>query len=138
MAGISATIAAAKWLPGRVDDLAAWHMGIYYAVFFTSMAWAFVRGAARAAPALLWLAAACTAAIALSSLVGWLAPGTGAWVDTSLIGLDLTAVVGVLALAWMARATARRTRSGPRDSVWSAPRDRPARQDTKDSPAPAS
>ncbi len=138
VAGISATIAAAKWLPGRVDDLAAWHMGIYYAVFFTSMAWAFVRGAARAAPALLWLAAACTAAIALSSLLGWLAPGTGAWVDTSLIGLDLTAVAGVLALAWMARATARRTRSGPRDSVWAAPRDKPAHQDTKDSPAPAS
>ncbi|WP_232533436.1 hypothetical protein [Delftia acidovorans] len=58
--------------------------------------------------------------------------------DTSLIGLDLTAVAGVLALAWMARATARRTRSGPQDSVWSAPRDRPAHQDTKDSPAPAS
>jgi hypothetical protein len=120
VAGISLTIAAAKWLPGRADDLAAWHMGLYYAVFFASVAWAFVRGAARSAAPLLWLAAICTAAIPLSSLLGWLSPGTGAWVDPSLLGLDLTAVAGVLALAWMARATARRVRSGPADSVWSA------------------
>jgi hypothetical protein len=120
VAGISLTIAAAKWLPGRADDLAAWHMGLYYAVFFASVAWAFVRGAARSAAPLLWLAAICTAAIPLSSLLGWLSPGTGAWVDPSLLGLDLTAVAGVLARAWMARATARRVRSGPADSVWSA------------------
>lgn len=120
VAGISLSIAAAKWLPGRVADLSAWHMGIYYAVFFASVGWAFARGAARAAVPLLWLAAACTAAIPLSTLLGWLVPGSGAWADPALWGLDATAVAGVLALGWMARATARRVRSGPADSVWSA------------------
>lgn len=113
VAGISLTLAAAKWLPGRVDDMAAWHMGIYYAVFFASLAWAFARGAARAAAPLLWLAALCTLAIPVSSLLVW---GSGqSW------GVDLTALLGALALAWMARATARRVRSGPADSVWAAP-----------------
>lgn len=121
VAGISLTLAAAKWLPGRVDGMAAWHVGIYYAVFFACVAWAFARGAARAAVPLLWLAVACTLAIPASSLLGWLAPGSGAWADGALLGVDLTALAGALALAWMARATARRVRSGPQDSVWSAP-----------------
>ncbi|HRO60621.1 MAG TPA: PepSY domain-containing protein, partial [Burkholderiaceae bacterium] len=55
VAGISLTLAAAKWLPGRVDDMAAWHVGIYYAVFFACIAWALLRGPARAAVPLLWL-----------------------------------------------------------------------------------
>ncbi|MGB3881101.1 MAG: PepSY-associated TM helix domain-containing protein [Diaphorobacter nitroreducens] len=121
VAGLSLTLAAAKWLPGRVQDMAAWHVGIYYAVFFASVVWAFFRGAARAAAPLLWLAVACTLAIPASSLLGWLAPGAGAWVDGALLGVDITALAGALALAWMARATARRVRSGPLDSVWSAP-----------------
>ena len=33
--------------------------------------------------------------------------------------MDATALAGVLALGWMARATARRVRHGPADSVWS-------------------
>lgn len=124
VAGLSLTLAAAKWLPGRVQDMAAWHVGIYYAVFFASVVWAFFRGAARAAAPLLWLAVACTLAIPASSLLGWLAPGAGAWADGALLGVDLTALAGALALAWMAGATARRgaaQRSGPRHSVWSAP-----------------
>ena len=120
VAGISLTLAAAKWLPGRVEGIAGWHVGIYYSVFFASIVWAFARGAARAVVPLLWLAVACTLAIPASSLLGWLAPGTGAWVDRSLLGVDVVALVGALALGWMACATARRVRSGPQDSVWSA------------------
>ena len=69
--------------------------------------------------------------IGLSSLLGWLSPGTGAWVDTSLLGLDLTAFAGVLALGWMARATSRRVRCGPADSVWSISNHRSLRQEAK-------
>lgn len=119
VAGISLTLAAAKWLPGRVDDMAAWHVGIYYAVFFACIAWALLRGAARSAVPLLWLAAVCTLAIPAATLQGWLAPGSGAWADRALLGVDLTALAGALALAWMARATARRVRNGPQDSIWS-------------------
>lgn len=120
VAGISLTLAAAKWLPGRVQDLAGWHVGIYYAVFFICVAWAFGRGAARSAVPLLWLAVACTLAIPASSLLGWLAPGLGAWWDGGELGVDLTALAGAMALARMARATARRVRQGVPDSVWSA------------------
>ncbi|WP_367067174.1 PepSY-associated TM helix domain-containing protein [Oryzisolibacter sp. LB2S] len=120
MAGISLTLAAAKWLPGRVSDMAAWHMGVYYTVFFASLVFAFWRGAARAAAPLLWLAAACTLAVPASSLLGWLLPASGAWADGASLGVDLTATAGALALAWMARATARRVQGGAQDSVWSA------------------
>ncbi|MFT3801142.1 MAG: PepSY-associated TM helix domain-containing protein [Burkholderiaceae bacterium] len=121
-AGISLTIAAAKWLPGRVESLAAWHMGIYYAVFFGSVGWAFLRGAARAVVPLLWLVVACTAAIPLSTLLAVPFPGLGPWADgeAAALGVDATAVIGALCFAWMARATARRVRQGPADSVWSA------------------
>lgn len=128
VAGVSLTLAAAKWLPGRVDDMAAWHVGIYYAVFFASVAWAFARGAARAAVPLLWLAAACTLAIPASSALGWLLPASGAWVNGVTLGVDLTALAGALALACMARATARRIREGARDSVWALPPDAVAAQ----------
>lgn len=120
VAGISLTVAAAKWLPGRVADMAAWHVGLYYTVFFACIAWAFVRGAGRAAASLLWLAVACTLAIPTSSLLGWLLPASGSWADSAQLGVDLTALAGALVLAWMARATARRMREGPTDSVWSA------------------
>jgi len=121
VAGISATLAAGKWLHGRVDDLQAWHMGVYYAVFLGAVGWAFARGAARAAPALLWAAALCTAAIPLTTLAGWLLPGIGPWAHGSAaaLGVDAVAMAGALGLAWMARATARRVRQGPVDSVWS-------------------
>ncbi len=122
VAGISLTLAAAKWLPGRVQDQAGWHVGIYYAVFLVCVAWAFVRGAARAAVPLLWLAVACTLAIPVSSLLGWLTPGLGPWANGGELGVDLTALAGALALVWMARATARRVRQGAPDSVWAAPR----------------
>jgi len=125
VAGISLTIAAAKWLPGRVEHLASWHVGIYYTAFLASIAWAFLRGAARAAAPLLWLAAACTLAIPLSTLLGWLLPAAGAWADSATLGVDATALVGSLALAWMAKATARRTHHGPADSVWAVPRKLP-------------
>lgn len=122
VAGVSLTIAAAKWLPGRVVNLADWHMGIYYAVFFAAIGWAFWRGAARAVVPLLWLTVACTAAIPLGTLLAWLVPGAGLWAYTrpAALGVDATAAVGALCFAWMARATARRVRHGPADSVWSA------------------
>lgn len=124
VAGISLSIAAGKWLHGAVADLNAWHWGVYYTVFFGCMAWAFMRGPGRAAVDLPWFASLATLIIPLTSLLGWLAPGTGLWAHTHLssLGVDLTALAGSLCLAWMARHAARRAQHGPEDSVWSARR----------------
>ena len=122
VAGLSATIVAAKWLHGRVGDLNHWHEVIYFAVFFAAIAWAFARGAARSSVELLWLCAAATLAIPLTTLAALLFPSLGMWAHGSVatIGVDVTAFVGALCFAWMARATYRRIRYGPVDSVWSA------------------
>ncbi|PLK49663.1 PepSY-associated TM helix domain-containing protein [Uliginosibacterium sp. TH139] len=135
IAGVSLTIACAKWLHGHVADLNAWHWYVYYGVFFASLAWAFWRGAGRAVVPLLWLAALATFCIPLTTLLAWLIPGLGLWASSSLaaLGVDLTALAGGLGLVWMARATARRVRLGADDSVWSA---RPAEPTPASAPAP--
>ncbi|MEW5688389.1 MAG: PepSY-associated TM helix domain-containing protein [Pseudomonadota bacterium] len=124
VAGVSATLAAAKWLPGRAEDLMAAHMWVYYAVFLSCVTWAFLRGAARAAPELLWACAAATLLVPLSSLLGVL--GVVGWVHPESLIVDLTALAGVAAFALMARLTARRLAEGPTDSVWSAATPEPA------------
>ncbi|QQP97134.1 PepSY-associated TM helix domain-containing protein [Lysobacter enzymogenes] len=120
VAGISATLAATKWLPARVEDVATWHQGIYYAVFLAALGWAFARGAARAAVELAGSCAALTLAIPLSSLAGvwglggaWNHGGAGAIVDGA-------ALAAVPAFALIALRTRRRMLRGHVDSVWSA------------------
>jgi len=122
--GTSLTIAGGKWLHGAPGDMLAWHQALYYAMFFGCIAWAFWRGAAQAAVHLLWAASLLTLAIPLTTLLAWLAPGTGMWAHASpgTLGVDAVALAGALCFAWMARATARRMASGPQDSVWSGRR----------------
>lgn len=93
MVGVSAVFVAARWLEGRVANPGLWLHVVYLAVFAGAIAWAFARGSRRAGRHLLWLAAAVTAAIPVSSLATW--PGQGA-------GIDLTAGVAALILAVMA------------------------------------
>lgn len=121
--GIALTLLASKWLPGRVDDLASAHLLLYYGGFFGALVWAFARGGARAAVHLLWTAALLTAALPLSTLLGWLAPASGTWAHTSgaALAVDGTALALAVGFALMARATARRARHGSRDSVWALP-----------------
>lgn len=121
ISGISLTIVAGRWLHGEVADLTAWHRYVYYAVFFGGVGWAFLRGAARASVDLLLLAAACTAAIPLTTLLALGFPSLQLWAHTHLTALsvDLTALAGALCLLWMARAAARRIEHGRADSVWS-------------------
>ncbi|GAB5100527.1 PepSY-associated TM helix domain-containing protein [Caballeronia sp. HLA56] len=121
--GISATIVAGRWLYGHVVNLAAWHMGIYYATFFSSLALAFLRGPGNAAITLLQCAAALTALVPITSLIGLLLPTSRTpWTSASFpaIGVDLVAMGGAIAFAWMALATARRVRRGAADSVWAS------------------
>ncbi len=113
--GISLTIAAAKWLHGRVGDIDVWHQAIYYATFLGVIAWAFQRGAARVAGELLWFAAAATAAIPMTTLVTTLFTDLGA----TTLGVDAVAAAGSLGFVWMAQANRRRAIQGSQQSVWS-------------------
>ncbi len=127
--GISIMIATAKFLHGRVADPLEWQRYLYYAVFFASIAWAFLRGSARAAVELAWVAAIATLSIPLTSLIAAIFPATGWWVHLhpATLAVDLTALAGGLGFIWMARATARRTVGGARDSVWSRAATQPDR-----------
>ena len=118
MAGISATIAVAKWLPARVQDLASWHQAVYYVVFVAAVGWAFVRGPARGAVELLWAGAVLTLAIPLASLAGLWGIG-GSWNHPGGWPIDLTALAAVPVFALLARHTRRRMLHGHADSVWS-------------------
>lgn len=98
----------------------AWHASIYYIVFVGCIAWAFVRGAPRAAVELLLLAVISTSAIPLTSIAGRLFPSALGWAshDSGSLAVDIVAAVGAAAYAWMWRATARRVSEGRTDSVW--------------------
>lgn len=120
--GISLAIAGSKWLHAHVANINDWHPVLYYCTFFSAIAWAFWRGAARASVHLLWLASALTLAIPLTSVLAWWMPESGLWVNTSAasLGVDFTALMVAVLLAWMAKATTRRVQQGRPDSVWSA------------------
>ncbi|MCL7714798.1 PepSY-associated TM helix domain-containing protein [Stenotrophomonas mori] len=119
VAGISATIAATKWLPAQVQDPGTWHQGVYYAVFFACIGWAFLRGPARGAVELLWASAALTLAIPLSSLAGLWGLG-GAWNHPGGWPVDATALVAVPVMLYIAHRSRRRMERGHADSVWAA------------------
>ncbi|WP_028104740.1 PepSY-associated TM helix domain-containing protein [Pseudoduganella violaceinigra] len=123
VAGVAGALLAAKWLHASAGNLNAALMGSYYAVFLACVAWAFWRGAARAAPELLGLCALAGFAIPLTSLLARLFPALGMWAHGSLgaMAVDLAAFALATMLAWAARLSARRARSGPLDSVWAAP-----------------
>lgn len=118
--GISSTICAAKWLHGHVGDLNEWHRIVYYAAFFSAIAWSFYRGAARASVELLRAAAILTLGVPLTTLMAALVPALGMWADAEVLGVDLTALALGLAFVVLARKVARRVDTGRRDSVWSA------------------
>jgi len=111
VAGISVTIAAAK--PLGLSATEGLHSAIYYAVFLAFTGWALLRGSARAGVELLPVAAAGTALVPLASIA--FAAGHPPVVPL----VDVTAAIIAAGIMWTWRYTLRRSRSGPRDSVWS-------------------
>jgi uncharacterized iron-regulated membrane protein len=119
--GLSATIAAAHWITGRVDALLAWHEGVYYVGFVGAFAWAMWRGAARAAGELLRVAALVTALIPAATLVALVWPPASALVAAPRShAVEIVAAVAAALMWFLARLSARRAALAPADSVWSA------------------
>ncbi|MCF4165265.1 PepSY domain-containing protein [Zavarzinia compransoris] len=117
IAGISALFVSGALLPERFDE------SVYFGLFFACVVWAFLRAPARAGHELLWLCAVVTAAIPAAA---WVATGVSplaALLDGHLhrLWVDVTALLLAWAYARMARATLRRGREGPINSVWSLP-----------------
>lgn len=116
VSGISVMIASAKLMPGIIETIVPGAYGsVYYLIFFTALAWAFGRGAARSAVELLVGAAVCTAlipAVSLLSLgnkaVGWNHLDSTVWVD-------VIAVIASLAFFKIAQKAAV---LAPNQSVW--------------------
>ena len=126
MAGIGITLAAAK--PLGLAASPGLHSLIYHVVFFAFVGWALVRGSARGAVELLPGAAlACLAIPAMTLATLSIHPPHVPLVD----GL---ATVMAACLMWTWRATLKRVRNGPRDSVWSTHQVQTARSGT---PEPA-
>ncbi|WOK36809.1 PepSY-associated TM helix domain-containing protein [Sphingomonas sp. C3-2] len=117
IAGISVTLAAAKLLgeAARYDA----HSAIYYVVFVLAVAWALLRGAARAGIELPLLAAATMLTIPAASLIA----GAGWYDGPALLVVDIIAIVAAGALVVMARAARNRAKDGPRDSIWAGKSD---------------
>jgi hypothetical protein len=82
-----------------------------------------LRPPARAARELLWLAALVTAAVPVahglaSGLWPWRCAAAGCWAPFGVAGM---ATAMAFAFAMLARASARRARSGEPNSVWADP-----------------
>src|SRR5690606_12723548 len=119
--GLSATIAAAHWITGRVDSLLAWHQGVYWVAFVAAFAWAMWRGAAKSAAELLRVSALVTALIPATTLLALAWPAASALDGTPRsYAVELVAALGALAMWWLAGVSARRAARVPADSVWSA------------------
>ena len=120
VAGISAAMVAGKWLQHLGTDPNAWYVWVYYAVFLGSVFWAFFRGAGRAAVELLYLSALTTLAIPVTGLLAVVVPSVPAWLHTApdLLLVEVTALIGGLALVYMARRTKQRIAKSAVDSVW--------------------
>lgn len=120
MAGVSAMLVANKLLPAALAQRELWEVRSYYAVFFLSMAWAFLRAPARAAHELLMLCAVLTAAVPVVNAWAtenplWLTALRGQW---AIFGVDATALALAFVFWRMAAATLRRARSGDPHSLW--------------------
>lgn len=117
IAGVSSLFLSGALLPER------WDPTVYWVVFGSSMAWAFIRPPARGGHELLWVCAVLTAAIPAAA---WVATGVsplGALLDghAHRVCVDLTALLMALAYASLAQATLRRGRNGQSDSLWALP-----------------
>ncbi len=82
VAGVCLTLVAGKWLHAAAN-INTTYLAVYYTVFLASLAWAFWRGAARAAVHLLALCALAAAAIPLTSAAAVLMPSLGWWAHAS-------------------------------------------------------
>ncbi|NQX90349.1 MAG: PepSY domain-containing protein [Halioglobus sp.] len=119
MAGISAAFVASRVLSGMVDrvDVSAY---AYFAVFFLSIGWSYLRPVATATRDLLYLAALLSAAIPLLDVMmvdvlPWNEVGSIHW---PVVTIDALALLAAVAFWRMGVAVQQRAMRGDLNSVW--------------------
>lgn len=122
VAGVGACMLASKWLVALNTEPNTWYFPVYYVCFVICVLTALRLGAARAAFWLCLLCAYISAAIPLTSLLGYLFPQTGLWGYASLsaVSVDLVSVLTALCFSWIAIKARKRALQGQAASVWSA------------------
>lgn len=121
VAGLSLSLAGARWLypwdgPGVVG-----HQLLYYLVVLGALAWACWRGAPRGAVDLLWLSSLSCLLMALPSGLAWLYP-EGPWLPVySLAGraVDGAALLAALCFALLAVKCRQHMRRHTAEGFWS-------------------
>ncbi|CAG2130244.1 PepSY-associated TM helix domain-containing protein [Cupriavidus plantarum] len=118
--GVALCFPAALLWPARAVSY------VYWPVFGLAIAWALIRPPVRAAIELLYVAALASLTVPLSNaiLTGdhlFAAALGGRW---AVAGFDIGAIALAVGYVALARATQRRSRNGPAESVW-APRTAP-------------
>lgn len=94
---------------------------IYYTIFVGSILWALLRGSAKGAVELLYIAAVTTALIPLASLFSLVTPNFGWNHFDSTTMVDVIASFTVMCLLLLARKTTQRIASAPYNSIWFDP-----------------
>lgn len=125
--GVVLTLVGTKWLYLITSDLNGYYLAIYYAVFFGTIIYSFVRGAARSAIHLQYLLSISCLCIPMTSLLALSLPTLGLWSSAELatIFVDITAFVFAGIFYLMARNTIHRAYNGDRNSIWAVARAKP-------------
>jgi len=116
MAGLSCVLLIGRWFQAFGLSPWNWTYFAYYVPFTAALAFSVYRGAATGAVVLMQMTALVTLAIPLTSLLLLL---SGKAVSTN-ITIDLVALSGAMAFAFIARKTRQRASGKDRDSIWSA------------------
>ncbi|MFA7554225.1 MAG: PepSY-associated TM helix domain-containing protein [Spongiibacteraceae bacterium] len=121
VAAVGFSLVMGKWAYAYVDTINWVYLYSYYTVFIGAVVWSFWRGPAIAGPQLLALCGIAAVLIPLTSLLAWLFPSLGLWVNGSLASLSVDAVALLSAWCFYRAAIFSRQRAlhGPVDSVWS-------------------
>lgn len=123
VAALTISMLLGKWLYAHVSNINHVYLWLYYLVFGLLVAYAFWRGAAKAALLILPLCGSATLAMPITSLVALIAPSLGLWAPYSAatLGVDLLALAFSGVFFYGYRLTRHRVLNGPQDSVWAIP-----------------
>ncbi|KID57033.1 peptidase [Pseudoalteromonas luteoviolacea] len=122
--GLAGTFAASKWLTLADWNINIAYMWVYYTLFLSTMASAFIIGAARFSIIGLSLFIALCIMIPLNSMIALALPSIGIWSPNSMadFGIEMGAIGFALAACYALKRARQRVYEGEVDSIWYCPK----------------